>query len=435
MSESTLHPYILNKAQQLAQPNPKSSDSELLDVKEKLEQKIAELDLLYKIQRELNHSHDLDSLIRSITRKTLKLINGQSSALTLIERDQRRMYILNNHPPLFYTRLLAPGDTIAEQVIQSGEPYLCRHGDCRLVPGPTRAAKGMTIQNMIAVPLFDNDVCIGALEVFNLMLTKDDDSIAGFTNDDVKVLTIIASQIASAVVARHRREAEEKENRLASIGQMISGILHDYKTPFTVISGYMQLMAETDDQELREKYAEIGVKQFAQINELTHELLMFARGDTNILLRNVLIHQFMDRVRDLLNAELASKNINVVLDLKYRGEIRIDESKIIRAILNLARNAADAMPDGGTFTIGASIDSTTDPDNKALVLTFADTGSGIDPALQGRIFESFVTHGKANGTGLGLAVVQKIVHDHHGTISFESSPTTGTTFFIRIPHS
>ncbi len=435
MSESTLHPYLLNTQQPIAQPDLKTADVELLDVKEKLEQKIAELDLLYRIQRELNHSHDLESLIRSITRKTLKLINGQSSALTLIENDQRRMYIQNNDPQLFYTRLLTPGDTIAEHVIQSTETYVCAKGDCRLVPAPTRGAKGMAIHNMIAVPLFDNDVCIGALEVFNLMLSKDGDTVAGFTGDDVKVLTIIASQIASAVVARRRREAEEKENRLASIGQMISGILHDYKTPFTVISGYMQLMVETDDQEMREKYAEIGMKQFAQINELTHELLMFARGDTNILLRNVFIYQFMDKVRELLDAELAARNVKVVLDLHYRDEIRIDESKIIRAILNLARNAADAMPDGGTFTIGASVDSTTDPDHKSLVLTFSDTGFGISPALQGRIFDSFVTHGKSDGTGLGLAVVQKIVDDHHGTISFESSPTTGTTFFIRIPHS
>src|SRR5690606_1473914 len=105
--------------------------------------------------------------------------------------------------------------------------------------------------------------------------------------------------------------------------------------------------------------------------------------------------------------------------LQYRGEIRIDESKIMRAVLNLGRNAADAMPEGGKFTIGASIDSTTDPDNKTLVLTFADTGTGIDPALHASIFDSFVTHGKAGGTGLGLAVVQKIVHDHHGSISFE----------------
>lgn len=433
MSESTLQSFAVESSQPLAQQTPKTTDVELVDVKEKLEQKIAELDLLYRIQCQLSHSHDLDSLIRSVTKKTLKLINGQSSALTLIESDQRRMYIQNNSPLLFYTRLLAPGDTIAEQVIQSGEPYLCRHGDCRLLPGPTRSAKGSAILNMIAVPLFDNDVCIGALEVFNLMISNDANSVAGFSEDDVKVLTIIASQIASAVVSRRSREAQEKENRLASIGQMISGVLHDYKTPFTVIAGYMQLMVETDEKAVREQYAENTMKQFEQLNKLTHELLMFARGDTNILLRNVFIHQFMDEVRELLNAELSVRNVEIVLDLQYRGDIRIDESKMIRAILNLARNAADAMPDGGTFTIGAMIDEDSDPENKALVLTFSDTGSGIDPALQGKIFDSFVTHGKTDGTGLGLAVVQKIVDDHHGTISFQSSPTTGTTFFVRIP--
>ncbi len=431
MSEQSLQPYATFPEPVPAPIDPENSADELLSVQEKLEHKIAELDLLYNIQRELNQSHDLESLIHSITRKTLKLIQGQSAALTLIEGDQRRMYILNQRSPngslLFYTRLLAPGDTIAEQVIQTGKPYLCRHGDCRLVPGPTSCAQGMAIHNMLAVPLFDDEACIGALEVFNLIQPRSEGGAYGISNDDVKILTLIASQIASAVVARSRREAEEKENRLASIGQMISGILHDYKTPFAVISGYMQLMAEADDKDVRKQYAANTIKQFNQINELTRELLLFARGETNILLRNIFIHQFMENVRELLTPELAARNIELVIDLRYRGEIRIDESKIMRAILNLARNAADAMPDGGTFTIGAELE------NKTLVLRFQDTGSGIDAALHDTLFDSFVTQGKNHGTGLGLAIVQKIVRDHQGEISFESTPGHGTTFSIRIP--
>ncbi|MBA2664905.1 MAG: GAF domain-containing protein [Bradymonadaceae bacterium] len=410
-------------------------NAELLEIKDKLEHKIAELDLLFDIQRELSRPSDLDSLVKSITRKTLKLINGQCSALTLIEGANQRVYVLTDKGSQigrwhFYTRLLADNDTIALRVIESGEPYVCQDANCKLVPGPTSEASGMEIHNMIAVPLFDEGKCIGALEVFNLVLPEVSDGGAfGFTDDDVKVLSLIAQQIASTVASRSRRDAEEKENRLASIGQMISGVLHDFKTPFAVISGYVQLMAETDEKTTRQQFASNTVNQFKQLNQMTRELLMFARGDTNILLRKVFVHRFMDEVAELLEKELGDRSVKLEIALKYRGEARLDTVKMKRAILNLARNAADAMPDGGVFRIGTELDG-----DDQLVFSFGDTGIGIPTAIYDSLFESFVTEGKPQGTGLGLAVVKKIVDDHAGTITFESSLGKGTTFFIRIPY-
>jgi GAF domain-containing protein len=216
-------------------------NSELLDTQEKLEHKIAELDLLFDIHRQLGQATELEALVESITRKTLELINGEISALTLTERDHHRAYVMVDRGQRrqrhweFYSRAVSAEGNIASRVIASKEAFLCHSGACEHVPGPSNGDLGLPIENVIAVPLLDEGECIGALEVFNLVMPNQ--QTLGFTEVDVKVLTLIASQIAGAVATRRRREAQEKEHRLAAIGQMIAGILHDFKTPFTIISG------------------------------------------------------------------------------------------------------------------------------------------------------------------------------------------------------
>ena len=98
-----------------------------------------------------------------------------------------------------------------------------------------------------------------------------------------------------------------------------------------------------------------------------------------------------------------------------------------RVISNIARNAADAMPEGGRFTLVA------DRDGDQLVLRMSDTGTGVAPEIHERLFESFVTTGKTGGSGLGLAIVKRIVDAHGGTVEFKTRAGKGTTFEVRLP--
>jgi signal transduction histidine kinase len=127
-----------------------------------------------------------------------------------------------------------------------------------------------------------------------------------------------------------------------------------------------------------------------------------------------------------LRHEFAGKDIKLVVDAAYTGAAYFDEQKIMRVVHNLARNAGQAMPDGGTFRLGTKVE-----DGK-LVLEFADTGVGIPAEMEGRLFELFATSGKKDGTGLGLAIVKKIVDEHHGAITYSSTPGVGTTFRIAL---
>jgi signal transduction histidine kinase len=208
---------------------------------------------------------------------------------------------------------------------------------------------------------------------------------------------------------------------------MLSGVLHDLKTPMTIISGYAQLMAQSADAPVRQAYVDQILKQFDLMSSMTREVLAFARGESNVLIRKVYLHKFMAEMEQHLQHELSGKNIELRVNAAYRGVAFLDENKFRRVFHNIARNAAEAMPEGGTFTITAET-----VDDK-LVFRFQDTGSGIPPELEGRVFQAFATAGKQHGTGLGLAIVQKIVHEHDGEISYQSERGKGTTFTIKLP--
>lgn len=412
---------------------------QLIEVKDKLEGKVEELDVLYELERLTSRSASIEELVQEIFGRALGLVHASAAVLTLrVKRAyqlhgvvDRGEWKVDLHS---WQQSLPLPPPLAAEVMRQRQQLEYRaqseHPEHQLLLEEASAVLGFEVENALVMPLIAEEELLGSLEIYNTVHHDEADEL-GFSSDDIKLLSVVASQLSTAIISRARRQEEEKNERLASIGQMLSGVLHDFKNPMAIISGYVQLMAKADDPQRRKDFADNILKQFEQLNQMTRELLSFARGDQTILLRKIYTHKFMDEVAELLKPELESRGVELVLNIKYRNEVKIDEVKIKRAILNLARNAAEAMipQGGGTFTI----DLHQDKERHELVLGLSDTGPGIPAEIQDSLFESFVTQGKKDGTGLGLAIVQKIVDEHHGHISFTTSPQTGTTFTIRLP--
>jgi signal transduction histidine kinase len=207
------------------------------------------------------------------------------------------------------------------------------------------------------------------------------------------------------------REKSKNEAQLEALGTMLAGIVHDLKTPMTVISGYVQLMALEDDAQERQANAETVLKNCDQMTSMIKELLQFVRGESSILIRKVYLQQFMADVEDMLKHLAGNRDgITVTTSVGYRGAVRMDDLKMKRAIANLAEQIGDQVE-----------------------IAVKDSGPGLPPEIEGRLFEQFATHGKKDGTGLGLSLVKKIVEDHGGEIRVESRRGEGVTFRLRLP--
>jgi signal transduction histidine kinase/putative methionine-R-sulfoxide reductase with GAF domain len=400
----------------------------LLDAQEELRQRIRELDLLVEIEQEASASLDLDEFLDRLLQKAIQLLDAEAGSVLLRERTSDALFFRNTAG--------AHADTLRRANLPAGVGvvgWVSLHKQALMVNDPEHDARhdrfvaekiGVPARNILAVPLLhgalDEDRALGAFEVLNRRGAE------GFSDGDLKLLTLIAGQASKAIALARGREERLHQDRLASIGQMMSGVLHDLKTPMTIVSGYAQLMAHIDDEPQRERYADLVLKQFDLMSAMTREVLQFARGESNLLIRKVYLQKFLEEVQQQLERELAGRNIELTVDARYLGVAHFDELKLFRLIHNLARNAADAMESGGRFTL------TVDRDGGDLVLAFADTGPGIPEAIRERLFEAFATSGKADGTGLGLAIVKKIVDEHQGRVSYDTGPG-GTTFRVALP--
>src|SRR5690606_8263851 len=237
---------------------------------------------------------------------------------------------------------------------------------------------------------------IGGIEIIDQRRTVRDGD-GPWKEEDLKLLVLIAAQAASAIGLARRRSEQSNRDRLASIGRMLAGLLHDLKTPMTIISGYAQLMAACDDAAQREQYVDQIQRQFDLMAGMTREVLAFARGDTDLVVRKVYVNRFTEELKTQLGAATAGRSIDFDVEARFDGVAYFDEQKLLRVFHNLARNAVEAMPTGGKLRVGV------DQIGEQLQWTVSDNGPGIPPELRGRLFELFST-GKKGGTGLGLAI-------------------------------
>jgi signal transduction histidine kinase len=281
-----------------------------------------------------------------------------------------------------------------------------------LVPGP-----------LLVVPVEHEDRILGAVQVMRAP------GRPPFGEGDQRFLRLLAARVALALDAAQRRAQAQRDEQLKKIGTMLSGIVHDFKTPMTIIAGYVELMADCDDPEERRESSETILKQTDLMVSMTRELLQFARGETEMLLRKVYLQRFAKEVEEMMRAAVRGTELTFEVDLGFTGAIRADETRLKRAIANLVKNAKEAMRDGGGTKIVFGVRQVSDQ----VELRVEDDGPGIPLEIKSRIFENFATHGKADGTGLGLALVRKIVEDHGGEVRVESRPTEGATFRLRLP--
>jgi PAS domain S-box-containing protein len=255
--------------------------------------------------------------------------------------------------------------------------------------------------------------------------------------------------IGVIVVSRDITEYRAMEERLRqsqkmeAIGTLAGGVAHDFNNLLMVIAGYGSVLNEAlaGEPKLRGHVEQIQ-KASDRAAALTRQLLAFSRKQT-IQPVPLSLNNAVSGVEKLLR-RLIGENITIVTHLEPEiGAVMADEGQIEQVILNLAVNARDAMQDGGKLTletkqaeIGAerNVAMETRRPGRYVELSVGDTGTGIDPKIQSRMFEPyFTTKPSGKGTGLGLSTVYGIVQQAGGYVSFSSRTGLGTTFRILLP--
>ena len=230
--------------------------------------------------------------------------------------------------------------------------------------------------------------------------------------------------------------------KMESIGTLAGGIAHDFNNLLAMILGTAELIKrQTKNNSAIQKYINRIIEASDRGASISKQLLLFSRPE-QAELQPISVNMVVEQVTEFLKHFLP-KTIFVHYNIEHTSAIIMgDMGHLHQAILNLSLNAKDSMPDGGVLTVGTKLirsehvkDRFSEADDhEYIAISINDTGSGMDEALQQRIFEPFFsTKARGKGTGLGLAIVHGIVKLHQGFIDVESKKGIGTTFTMYFP--
>lgn len=215
-----------------------------------------------------------------------------------------------------------------------------------------------------------------------------------------------------------------RSEKMKMVGELAAGMAHEIRNPLTSIKGFVQL-SKNQSYNIQPWY-EVIMGEITRVGELTAEFLQFSKPHANNMKLESLTG-CMARVYSLCESEAASQGHRFTIEvLEEPVMISMDRDKIIQLLINLIRNAFQAMEQSGQvfFTLKTK--------NGLAIIEVQDTGKGIAPEDLSKIFDPFYTT-KEEGTGLGLSLCQKVVEDHKGTLSVQSEVGSGTTFTVKLP--
>ena len=229
-----------------------------------------------------------------------------------------------------------------------------------------------------------------------------------------------------ASIQSARRELIRQE-RISTIGRLSSSIVHDLRNPLAAIYGGAEIMVDSElaPPQLKRLAGNI-YRASRRIQELLQDLVNVGRGKTE----GAEICRLCEVAAagcDSLAAPADAQGVSVRLEIPDSIELPLERARLERVFINLIGNALEAMPAGGEITISATLE----PDN--VTIQVADNGPGISPDIRDHLFQPFVSSGKKNGLGLGLALSRQTVLDHGGDMWVESKSDRGARFFMRLP--
>jgi PAS domain S-box-containing protein len=354
---------------------------------------------------------------------------------------------------------LPPGDRLGERVPNAPANlpgHVLQQGRAVAVPGiqthpgvgeadsgfempPVWRAAGM--QALLAVPLSERGRVVGALAVCSRAAQR-------FAADELRFLESLSSLLTTCLQRAQSEDALEHAQRLESVGQLTGGIAHDFNNLLTVIQGNLQVLEELPALAADghgQQLVAAALRASRRGAELTGKLLAFSRRQV-LQPSSLDVGQLLQSLAGMLRRTL-DQRITIEVDVAAScPPVRADPGQLESALLNIAINARDAMPDGGTLRFSAqpcaalpaevrdSLDDPSAAQDGFVAIAISDTGSGMSDDVKPRVFEPFFTTKEAGrGTGLGLSTVYGFVKQSHGAVALDSAPGAGTKITLYLP--
>jgi len=387
------------------------------------------LDAVLTVNHALAGNLDIDHVLNVAVSAVADIIGAEGSSVLLIDPETGGMTFHIAAGPgadVAMSIPLPPGAGICGQVAASGEPLVINdaQNDPRLYRNVDNAT-GITTRNILCAPLRSSERFWGVLELIN----KHDD--VNFDNRDLRLAEAVGGQIALALANAHLHTTIVRKERMAAIGQTVSGLAHCVKNVLNGIrsgSAVVDRSLKDGDFEKVTKGWDVVRRNNNMLSNLVLDMLSLAREATFHPFPTDL-NDLTDQICQLLVERAKLRDIEIAcVPADGLSDVMTDPTQLYRCVLNLVTNAVDACNDGGRVRVRAW-------DGRGRVtISVTDDGEGIKPEDRSKLFAEFFTTKGSHGTGLGLPVTRKLITAMGGTIVFHSVRGKGTRFVIALPN-
>ena len=393
-------------------------------------QAVQELRAVQFISEALAGKLDLEPVLAVAVGWVGDLVAAEASSILLIDPATSAMTFHVAQGPgakAAKTIPLPPGAGICGHVARTGQPAIVNdvQNDPRFFNRVDKST-GMTTRNLLCVPIRSAERLWGVLELIN----KCDG--ADFGEHDLQVAEAVGGQIALALENAHLHNEVVARERMAAVGQTVSGLAHCIKN---ILNGIRSGSAVIDRHLRADDFAK--VREGWQVVRKNNEMLSNLVLDMLSLARDTKFSPFPTDVNDLVEQVCRlvvdrgkEKGVSVTWQrADGLDDVSTDPTQLYRCLLNLVSNAVDACEEGQ----GVAMRVHRGAGRERLTISISDTGSGIAPEHRGKLFTEFFTTKGGRGTGLGLPVTKKLIAAMGGTITFHSVVGRGTKFVIALP--
>ncbi|MDZ4860682.1 MAG: ATP-binding protein [Candidatus Hydrogenedentes bacterium] len=391
------------------------------------------VDVLYRVHRLVALVTDLPTLLHGIMDESKQVAKAEACALILYDSITQDLYFevalgqTGDQGALKREVRLKLGQGIAgAAALERTSINIANAREDERFYKQADDASGFETRSLLAVPLVDRDKLIGVLEVVNKI------GAAAFSNADMHIMEMFGGLVATSIANARLIDENLRAERLAAIGQAVAGLSHYAKNIITGLSGSVDLIDQgfaQNNLEFIERSWPIFKRSTHRIATFVEDMLSFSKHRVPVIEKFEIENVIRD-VCETVTGTITRKRINVLVHTDgVKGELAADQRGMYRCLLNLVTNAADAVPrEGGEIRITAMT-----AESGAMVVEVADNGAGVPEDLARQIFDPFFSTKGSQGTGLGLAVTQKIVVEHGGQISVSRAPEGGALFRMVLP--
>ena len=332
--------------------------------------------------------------------------------------------------------VLEPGEVLFTEGAPGDAFYIVAEGTVRISKGEGEDAE---LLNLVRAGEFFGEMAVVDGQPRSATASAEDRCLLGkIESGTFDRLATVSSQLTRNFVRTLVRRLRTTDDllihslllaeRTSMIGKMTNSIVHDLRNPVQNVLMAVDFLGTFESDELRH-VAALLEKSANRMARMLQELLDFSKGRPDIVWGTHTAKKLATTLDDEILMRLAGKGIVVHREIDYEGEFRADFERLLRVLINIIRNADEAMNGKGELTLSIS------KQGDSMLVEITDTGKGIPEASLAKIFEPFFSEGKADGTGIGMSMAKKLVESHGGEISVTSELGVGTTFHVSLPIS